>query len=213
MTNLYFNPGCALSIYKPGLASKIHSWLNNNYSTSQLHDICCRHQPGLPSGSVIINICAGCDRRFRSLYEGVSTVSLWDIIDESSKFEFPDYGGAGMSLQDPCPVRTQPKIHRAVRNLLKKMNISLEESEHHGGNSVCCGDSLYGHADIESVLSKMKERAGSMPCDEVAVYCVSCIKAMYSGGKPPRYLPDLLFGEAADPQEYHTQLEEYISRH
>lgn len=64
----------------------------------------------------------------------------------------------------------------------------------------------------------MKERADSMHCDEVCVYCVSCIKSMHIGGKTPRHLMDLLMGEETDPQEYdtvkwHEQLNEYIDKH
>ena len=57
-----------------------------------------------------------------------------------------------------------------------------------------------------------------MPCQEVAVYCVSCIKSMAVGGKTPRYLVDLLLGEATDPQEtdlvkYHDAIEANIETH
>ena len=38
-----------------------------------------------------------------------------------------------------------------------------------------------------------------MPAEDVVVYCVSCAKAMFIGGKRPRYLVDLLFGEATVP--------------
>lgn len=37
-----------------------------------------------------------------------------------------------------------------------------------------------------------------MPCEEVVVYCASCITSMSVGGKRPRYLLDLLFGEDTD---------------
>ena len=34
-----------------------------------------------------------------------------------------------------------------------------------------------------------------MPVEDVVVYCASCIMSMTVGGKKPRYLLDLLFGE------------------
>ena len=77
--NLFFNPGCALSLYRPENVTEIFKYLQSNYPQIQMHNICCRHNPGLPNGSIIVNVCAGCDRRFRTLYEGISTISLWEL--------------------------------------------------------------------------------------------------------------------------------------
>lgn len=216
--HLYFNPGCALSLYKPEKEEQILSYLREHFPSVELHKICCRHDPGLPEGSVIINVCAGCDRRFSSLYKGISTVSLWEVLDELNDFPFPDYHGAQMSVHDACPVRNKPAVHKAVRSLLKKMHIEVVETAAHGTKSVCCGDSLYPACSMKQIHEAMKKRADSMPCEDVAVYCVSCIKAVEIGGKTPRHLVDLLFGEETQPQEtdlrkWHDTLEAYIDTH
>ena len=182
-----FNPGCALSLYKPDMEQKILHHLNTYYNNNvKVHKICCRFNPKVKNGSIIINVCAGCDRRFRSLYEGVGTISLWEVL--------------------------------AIRSLLKKMNIEVIETEHHGTKSRCCCDDFYEKIPLEQVHEKMKERADSMPCDDVVVYCVSCIKAMFIGGKKARYMVDLLFNEETTPEvydtvEWHNQLREYIENH
>lgn len=218
MKKVYFNPGCALSIYKPDMENRILKFLNENYGEVKLHKICCQHDPQLEPESVIINVCAGCDRRFRSLYEGISTISIWEIIDSLDTFDYPDYKGLKVSVQDACPIREKSEVHKAVRSLLKKMNIEVIETEFYGSRSICCGDSLYPTLPLETIHKKMNERANSMPCDDVCVYCVSCIKSMYIGGKNPRYLIDLLMNESTDPQIYdtvqwHEQLQEYIEAH
>ncbi|NDV22918.1 (Fe-S)-binding protein [Desulfovibrio sp. JC022] len=215
---IYFNPGCALSIYKPEMEVAILDFLNRNYKQTLLHKICCRHEPQLDGGSVIINVCAGCDKRFSSLYEGISTISLWEVLDSLDSFDFPDYQGLKMSVHDACPVRGNAGVHQAVRNLLGKMNIEIVETKFHGSKSVCCGDDFYPKLPVEKVHTLMKKRADSMPCDDVCVYCVSCIKSLYIGGKTPRHLVDLLMNELTDPQEYdlvkwHEQLQDYIDRH
>jgi len=218
MGKTYFNPGCALSIYKPDLEKKALDFLNKNYGEVELHKICCRHDPKVGGNSLIINICAGCDRRFRSLYEGVSTISFWEVLDRLDNFAYPDYSGTKMSIHDACPVREKPQVHSTVRSLLNKMNIEVIETENHGVKSVCCGDDLYPSLPIERVREKMKSRADSMPCENVVVYCVSCIKSMYIGGKIPRHLLDLLFNESTSPDiydtvEWHNQLQAYIDEH
>lgn len=57
-----------------------------------------------------------------------------------------------------------------------------------------------------------------MPRDNVAVYCISCIKAMHIGGKKPRYIIDLLFGEEIEigthePDAWHGELQKFIEEH
>lgn len=218
MTRTYFNPGCALSIYKPEMENRILAFLKEDVGDIDMHKICCRHDPQLEAVSLIINVCAGCDRRFRNLYEGISTTSLWEVLDGLDTFSYPNYKGLQMSVHDACPVREKPQVHRAVRNLLVKMNIEVVETELHGTRSICCGDDLYGKLPIDVVRQQMKKRAESMPCDEVCVYCVSCIKSLYIGGKKPRHLIDLLMGETTEVQIYdtdkwHDQLQRYIDIH
>lgn len=215
---LYFNPGCALSLYRPESAEKILKYLKKYFSQIQLHNICCRHDPKLPGGSIIINVCAGCDRRFSSLYEGVSTISLWEMLSDLDNFPFPDYDGMEVSIHDPCPVRDKPAVHKAVRNILQKMNLKIIEAANSGSNSICCGDSLYPSCDMEIIHNAMKKRVGNMPCNSVVVYCVSCIKAVHIGGKTPHHLIDLLLDEETDPQEcnikkWHNELDSYIETH
>ncbi len=218
MTNTYFNPGCALSMYKPDYENRILEFLNTHYTETALHKICCRHDPQLPEGSLIINVCAGCDRRFRSLYEGISTVSLWEVLDACDAFPYPDYKGMALSVHDPCPVRERPAVHKAVRSLLNKMHIVVAETQFHGSRSVCCGDDFYPALPVEQVHALMRKRAASMPTEDVCVYCVSCVKSMHIGGKTPRHILDLLMGETTDPEVYdtvqwHEQLQAYIDRH
>lgn len=209
-----FAPGCALYLYKRHLIDNMLEFLGDKeeYST------CCHHKPDVAEPTKIINVCAGCDRRYGSLYDDVSTVSFWEIVAESEDFPFPDYGGVTMTILDACPTRKNVKVHKAVRKLMERMNINLIEPERTGVNGKCCGDTYYGKLPKEDVLAKMRERADEMPAENVVVYCVSCIKSMANGGKTPRYLVDLLFGEftlagTTDPDEWHSQLEDFIKVH
>lgn len=213
-----FAPGCALMLYKPHLAERILGELSRVDPVPSLHLTCCRHEPHLAPGTVVVNTCAGCDRRFRGLYEGVSTISLWEVLARSATFEFPDYRGAEMAVHDACPTKSEERVHAAVRALLRKMNITVVEPHATRGHAVCCGDSFYGELDAHQVTALMTRRAGSMPRKDVVVYCVSCVKAMHIGGKRPRYLVDLLFSEDTEPgvfepSEWHRELDAYIAAH
>ena len=50
----YFNPGCAMSLYKPEAVEDILYLLNRRFLPTKLHTTCCRHDPNLPKGSTII---------------------------------------------------------------------------------------------------------------------------------------------------------------
>ncbi len=214
----YFNPGCALSVYKPQSEEKMLQLLNDYFGPVQLHNICCKHEPQLPYGSTIINNCAGCDRRFRSLYEGIQTISLWEVLDSIDHFPLPSHEGLTVSVHDPCSYRPKPQVHMAVRSLLEKMKVDIIEAECSGTRSICCGDNFYPQLSIETVTQLQQKRAAQMPCDQVAVYCVSCINSMITGRKAPRHLVDLVLNETTKPREvrldvYHGMLDRYIEEH
>lgn len=213
-----YAPGCAFLIYKPELAKKVLRFLSKDIGNINEHLICCRHETNLESGTQVINTCAGCDKRYRELYTGISTISLWEVLAESNSFPFPDYNGTKMSIHDACPTRTEKRVHSAIRKLLERMNIEIIEPENTRSKATCCGDSLYGSLSVELVKEQMKKRSSEIPCDNVVVYCVSCIKAMHIGGKTPRYIIDLLFEEKTqigtfEPDLWHNELNKFIEKH
>jgi len=71
-----YAPGCALMIYKPQLAAQVLAHLNAERGPVSEHLTCCRHEPQLDAGTEVVNTCAGCDRRYPELSDGISTVSL-----------------------------------------------------------------------------------------------------------------------------------------
>ena len=211
-------PGCALMLYKPHLAEKLHAFLNKRDRRVAMHLTCCRHVPPLPSGAEVINVCPGCDRRYRENYKDSSTVSFWELIAKNSSFPFPDYSGCKMTIIDACPTRDQTRVHDAVREVIRRMNIRLVEPRQTRTRSTCCGDSFWGTIPTKRVVTLMKKRASEMPAEDVIVYCISCTKAMFIGGKRPRYLLDLLFQEETvpktyEPDQWHKELDEHVNSH
>jgi Fe-S oxidoreductase len=218
MEKMVFAPGCALMLYKPDLTEKIHSILNTNLGEMDILNICCHHDPQFTEETKVINVCPGCDKRFENDYKNSSTISLWEILAENDLFSFPDYNGKTMSIMDACPTRDKEKVQTAIRTIIRKMNINLVEPKHTGAKSICCGDSFYDLIPTEKVKEQMKKRTSEMPAEDVIVYCVSCIKSVYIGGKKPKYLVDLLFADATvpktfEPDEWHKELNEYMEKH
>ena len=215
---LFFAPGCALMLYKPELAYKIHLLLNEKLGDVELLMTCCQHEPNLPENSKVINVCPGCDMRFAKNYRGVSTISLWEIINENSFLHLPDYKGLRMSIIDACPTRDEDRVHNSIRSLLSKMNIRLVEPKNTRKESTCCGDVYYGSMPTAKVKGLMTEKAMEMPADDIVVHCVSCIMAVLNGGKNPQYIADLIFNEETHPtsidlDKWHKELKEFIEAH
>ncbi|MEE8592877.1 MAG: (Fe-S)-binding protein [Candidatus Bipolaricaulota bacterium] len=213
-----FAPGCALLLYKPKLAEAAHEFLVSQYGYMEQLLTCCRHTLLAPSGTCVINVCPGCDRRYRENYERSSTISLWELLAESDAFPFPDYQSQKMAIIDACPTRDQDRIHAAVRSIAKRMNIEIVEPSRTRRSSTCCGDSLYEQVETPKVVLQMQARASEMPAEDVLVYCVSCSNSVLNGGKRPRYLVDLLFGEDTvpkthHPDAWHEELDAFIQTH
>jgi hypothetical protein len=210
-----FAPGCALMLYKPHLAERLRGILGETIGADLPWMTCCRKDPQFAEETELVNVCPGCDKRFRLNYPRTSTISLWEILSGSDAFPFPDYGGRTMSIIDACPTRDQPRIHQAIRALLKRMNIAVIEPRATKTKGICCGDSMWGEIPTPEVMARMKMRAAEMPAPNVVVYCVSCALAVSIGGKTPRYMIDLLFGEETRPRildldVWHAELQAYI---
>jgi Fe-S oxidoreductase len=213
-----YAPGCALMLYKPELAGRVLKWLQTEFGDVDGHLTCCRHEPALSRPARVVNTCPGCDKRYRQLWDGVSTVSLWEVLATSETFSFPDYAGAPMTVLDACPTREREVVHEAIRTLLSRMHISVVEPERTRTKGRCCGDVFYGSLPVAQVKERMQRRAEEMPAEDVVVYCVSCCKAMHIGGKRPRYMVDLLFGEETtagtfEPDEWHAGIDAFIAAH
>lgn len=213
-----FAPGCALMLYKPESAKRLHQLLNKSVGHVDILSTCCRKDPKFEKNTRVINVCPGCDKRFGTNYQHSNTISIWEILSRSHSFPFPDYQGERMSIIDACPTRDQERVHNSIRALLEKMNIILVEPKNTRTKSTCCGDTFWGQIPTEEVKKQMVKRTGEMPVEDVVVYCVSCSKSVFIGGKTPRYIVDLLFGDetvpkTVEPDQWHRELDEYIQQH
>jgi Fe-S oxidoreductase len=218
LNRFVFAPGCALFLYKPRLVEKLHAYLEARRGPLELFSTCCHFTPPIPPGTKVITTCPGCDRRYRQNYPEPLSVSLWELLAGDDAFPFPDHLGLKMTIIDACPTRDRKRIHDAVRALAGRMNIVVVEPGRTREKGTCCGDTFYGALPTQRVIEQMRAKGGEMPLDEILVYCVSCSKSMFTAGKRPRYLADLLFAEetvpgTADPDAWHRELDGFMESH
>lgn len=195
MDNIYV-PGCALMSYKQHLADKLIKFFEPEYGNPETIYRCCFNNPDIKYDTRILTPCVAC----MDVYEkrGFTVNFLLSEIANSHDFPFPDYGGMTMSIQDTCYARKRPYVHETIRLLLQRMNIRIIEPKATCSNSKCCGHIFYGKLSSSKVEELMSKRANEMPCEDVAVYCASCIVSMSVGGKKPHYILDLLFNEKTE---------------
>lgn len=220
MGNIYYEPGCAFELYKPETSVRMMEYLKKHYPDIRRYDTCCRHEITIPKGSTVIFVCSSCAMRLKEQDDTLDLKSLWSVIHENGDYPLPSYNGMKVSVHDSCTAKETPSIHHEVRTLLKDMDIDIIENKYNCMQSICCGDSLYGIVSDDKVLEAMKKRAGSMPCEKVVTYCISCMNAIYNGGRTPLLLTDLILGEETVPpvsrmshDEWMSGQLEYIERH
>lgn len=193
-----YAPGCALMTYKPHLAEKLKELVEEQYGPMDTLLSCCFNVPELEADTCIVTPCSTCNNRYRTLYKDCTTSFFLATLAESKTFQFPDYKGISMSIQDTCSGRTDELYLNTIRRLLERMNINVVEAEKSGKRGKCCGQVLYGKAPLEKVETYMKARAQEMPEENVVVYCASCIQGIMLGNKKARYIIDLLFNEPTE---------------
>ena len=213
-----YAPGCALVSYKPHLADKLKTYVTEMFGQMDTLLTCCFNKPEFGQETCIVTPCATCAQKYAKMYPHSSSLFFLSRLAESKDFPFPDYKGISMSIQDTCSARTQPEVLETIRTLLKRMNIQLVEPEKTGKKGKCCGQVFYGKLPTDKVETLMKGRADEMPCEDVVVYCASCIMSMTVGGKRPRYIIDLLFNEPTEMKDagvvsWNNQLRDFRARY
>ena len=212
-----YAPGCALMTYKPHIAERLKVYVERKYGVMDTLLTCCFDKPALANATCVVTPCPTCADAYNKM-EGITAVCFLNDIANDDDFPFPDYRGMEMSIQDTCAARKQPEVLASVRTLLERMNIRVIEPQFTGKKARCCGQIFYGKMDETKVVANMKKRADEMPCSDVVVYCSSCIMSMTVGGRTPRFILDLLFGEGTEmnaitPTKWNNQLAVFRTTH
>ncbi len=144
----------------------------------------------------IIVACPNCYRMFRTYGEGLKVRTVYEVM-EALPLPQPEQVSGVVTVHDPCPLRFSPEVQAAVRNLLKKQGLTVEEMPHAGENTLCCGEGGFVGA-LSPVLS---EKWGELLKEEAAgrrgiTYCAGCTNHL-DGRTPTSHVIDLFFAPQA----------------
>ena len=190
-----FASGCALRAYKPELISRIMQFLREAGMIDGTYETCCKSGPAIEEETLLIDCCPGCSHMFGT-FPDTQAVSLWKVLLDTD-FPFPDYSGRKMTIHDACHARNRnsSEMQDSARALCRRMNIDLVEPELTRDETPCCGGSA---KDCETRVEMANRRAGSLPLDEVVVYCTGCVRSFSVTPARPHHLLDLLFNEPTE---------------
>jgi uncharacterized membrane protein YdjX (TVP38/TMEM64 family) len=105
----------------------------------------------------------------------------------------PDSVSGTVTVHDPCVIRDAQPVHQAVRTLLQRQGLSIEEMPHSGRMTVCCGkggavDMLNPELAASWGELRKKEASGR----RIITYCAGCVQAL-GVHTPTNHLVDVLF--------------------
>ena len=211
-TNYTYFPSCNFTAAFPEVSKKLKSYL----STKGV-DIgtCCRlTQSKLTPNDNLITICFTCSAITSENNPETHQISIWEYL-LSIDFDWPDYHGEEMVLQDCFRARNKPEVYNAVRECLRRMNITIIELEENKDKTMFDGTWLYNpqiesnlkNAPIyfndiqdnytniktnEEQLNLMKQHVTLYKDKKVVDYCTACHKGILLGGGNAIHILELI---------------------
>jgi hypothetical protein len=167
-----------------------------------------------------IVVCNNCAAIIEENTKG-EIVTLWQVIDQDPAFDFPDYRGEEMTVQDCWIAFEKRPVQDAVRSLLRKMNIKTVELEENYAKTKFCGVNLlapctesnaalaheryvvrfphmFTPMEHEEQIRRFQQHCRQIETERTVCYCKFCNEGINMGGKTGVHLLELLFPE--DPR-------------
>jgi uncharacterized membrane protein YdjX (TVP38/TMEM64 family)/Fe-S oxidoreductase len=139
----------------------------------------------------VLVACPNCQVMFETFGHGLQVRTAWEKLDESGLK--PEAASGTIAVHDPCVIRNSQPVHQAVRDLLKRQGLTVEEMPHSGSNTVCCGK---GGA-VDMLAPNLAAIWGTLRKEEangrrIITYCAGCVQAL-GVHTPTNHLVDVLF--------------------
>ncbi len=154
-----FFPGCTLPGTRPDKTIKLFEHLRKGTPTLGIVLDCCTkpsHDLGdeqffstmfheLRSYLLAHNIkkvivaCPNCYKVFKRYGDKLAATSAYEELDRDFRIT-TIHSDMPVTIHDPCAVRTEKTIHDAVRSLIVKTGLKVEEMVHTRDKTICCGE-------------------------------------------------------------------------
>ncbi len=139
----------------------------------------------------VLVACPNCFRMFDQYGDALQVQTIYEVLTDFS-FETVDLHGE-VTVHDPCGVRDQTQVHKAVRELLLSTGLNVVEMKHHGRKTVCCGEGgAVGYLNQEFADTWTNIRAEEAAGKRMITYCAGCTHFL-DRLTPTSHILDLLF--------------------
>lgn len=210
MANIYF-PSCNFTKASPQAAKKLRAYLKELMPVAG----CCRiDKTPYPAGDTALYFCQACRETLEEKPDNKLVLqNLFVWLKDQENFDWPDYSGLVVNVQDCWRDRRHPEIFDAVRECLKKMRVQVREMEENREKSVFCGNLHFeprdpknaaiiaSHRDApiytypeEEQRQLMAEQVEKYTEKLVVTYCNRCTSCIVVGGGNSVHLMELCMG-------------------
>jgi NADPH-dependent glutamate synthase beta subunit-like oxidoreductase len=208
-----FFPGCSLPGYNPHLVKAAYAYLREKLPDVGIILNCCgapshlTGEAGVFEGVLdrvagelerlgwpeLIAACTHCLHTLKDSRPDIRVRSIYEIMAEKGLPEASRAAAPGVfNIHDACGARQAPRIHEAVRRLVTEMGYSIEEMEHHGERTICCGAGGMVEAVNAPLARKMQDFRLSEATRDLITYCATCRARFREAGRHSAHLLDLV---------------------
>lgn len=216
MAMYIFYPSCNFKKWFPETAAKIRAYMEKQ-SDVKIAD-CCQKTFDIPQeGDIVITICNSCMHLLEELTKHDNKIiSFFEFLLTRNDFQWPDYAGEEITLQDCFRARGKHEFHDAVRTCMKNMNIQVIEMEHNRDEEDFDGRFRFNNPypqnqrdapkyfleylpkyvtlkPEEEWVPYFKEYVKKITTEKVVTYCNTCTTGLKQGGAETYHLAELLF--------------------
>lgn len=141
----------------------------------------------------ILVACPNCYKMFAQYGDGLTVSTIYEVLAHDGVIEEGRAGSGTVTIHDPCVVRFVEPVQEAVRALIKKQGLNIEEMGHSGRTTLCCGEGgAVGFLSRDLAEKWGRLRQGEAHGRTVVTYCAGCANSL-SRLTPTTHLLDLIF--------------------
>jgi len=207
-----FFPGCALAGTHPDKVVKLYEHLKKSIPSLGIVLDCCTvpsHDLGrekyfesmffemrdfLKKNGIrkVLVACPDCYKVFKKYGDALTVITVYEIIAANGLPETGKIQGI-VTVHDPCTLRFEEPVHTAVRDLITRKGLKIEEMPHSRTKTFCCGEGgSVGFMSPELAkkwgLLRKKETNGK----RIITYCAGCVNAL-NPLTPTSHILDLIY--------------------
>lgn len=207
-----FFPGCALAGTRPQQTWQLYRHLQQQIPhlgmvldccTKPSHDLGDQDHFAAQFGGLcqtlqqqgvtqILTACPNCYQVFKRYAPQFDVKTVYEQLDQGPLPPRAKTQGM-LTIHDPCVNRFEPHIHQAVRSLISKSGLEIQEMTNKGKTSLCCGEGGCVMAtDKDLALSWRDQRAQQSQERLITTYCAGCVEFLRPVARTV-HLIDLLF--------------------